>query len=260
MTTAIEKTATTDLALDELANEINAEHAKAEAAARSAVDHALRAGELLIEAKGQCQHGEWGAWIQEHCEFSERTAQVYMRVARELPKLDDPKAQRVADLPLRDVSRLLATDRRDYLCELADVEPTERRTSRDYLWEAVVTEVELLCKLGTIFGLLDQAGSWDEVDRIMREHRAEEVFAAMATPGAKDARPLAELCRLDELPGSWEDFACEIAFVPEERWHRCIEKSIEKRDRWTKCPVPLNHRAMMRFARRNGSLKIYEGN
>ena len=94
--------------VNDLAARINSEHRKAEECARSAVAHALNAGRLLIEAKAQVAHGTWLPWLDEHCKISERTAQAYMRVARELPKLDDGKAQRVADMPLRDALRALA--------------------------------------------------------------------------------------------------------------------------------------------------------
>lgn len=107
-TLALAKVQTTDLSPADLVMEINDAHRACEAAARSAVEHALRAGELLERAKAGVAHGFWGMWIQDNCEFSERTAQVYMRVARELPKLDDAKAQRVADLPLREVAKLLS--------------------------------------------------------------------------------------------------------------------------------------------------------
>ena len=42
--------------LDGLADEINAEHQKAQAAARDALEHALRVGDLLLEAKARVSH------------------------------------------------------------------------------------------------------------------------------------------------------------------------------------------------------------
>ena len=40
-------------------------------------------GERLIEAKEQLGHGEWLPWLTEKVDFSERTAQNFMRLARE---------------------------------------------------------------------------------------------------------------------------------------------------------------------------------
>jgi len=94
--------------LPTLAEQINAEHQKWEAAARDALGHALKVGELLIEAKAQVTHGEWGAWVDENCAFSQRTAQLYMQVAREIEK-----SATVADLTLSDAAKLLAAPKAD---------------------------------------------------------------------------------------------------------------------------------------------------
>ena len=71
---------------------------------RSAVAHAIQAGELLIEAKAQVAHGEWLPWLEANCPLSERQARNYMRLAR--------NRQRVADLPtIRNAVALLAEPR-----------------------------------------------------------------------------------------------------------------------------------------------------
>lgn len=40
-------------------------------------------GKRLLEAKQCLPHGAWGAWLKEEVEFSERTAQNFMRIAKE---------------------------------------------------------------------------------------------------------------------------------------------------------------------------------
>lgn len=40
-------------------------------------------GKRLLEAKQCLPHGTWGAWLKEEVEFSERTAQNFMRIAKE---------------------------------------------------------------------------------------------------------------------------------------------------------------------------------
>jgi hypothetical protein len=91
--------------LADLAERINAEHDQAQAALRDGLLHARTAGDLLIQAKGLVRHGEWLPWLQEHCRVAERTAQAYMRVAREWEQL--AKSATVADLTFREASRLL---------------------------------------------------------------------------------------------------------------------------------------------------------
>lgn len=72
-------------------------HEAAQASARAAVAHAVRAGELLIEAKAALPHGEFTAFCKS-LPFSDRTARAYMRLGR----LSEADRQRVASLPLRD--------------------------------------------------------------------------------------------------------------------------------------------------------------
>lgn len=92
-----------------LAEKINAATNSAEVSARSAMSRALDAGTLLIEAKKLVQHGEWENWLTGHCDVAPRTAQAYMRLAKSVPLLDEGKAQRVADLPVREAIRAIAT-------------------------------------------------------------------------------------------------------------------------------------------------------
>ena len=100
-------------ALDALADRINAEHIAVGEAAMTATQHAINCGNLLIEAKSGLAHGQWLPWLKENCDLSERTVQAYTRLARRYPKLDDEKAQRVADLPVRQAMVAIADSRAD---------------------------------------------------------------------------------------------------------------------------------------------------
>jgi len=84
---------------------INTAHAEAQAYAGKAVERALEAGDLLLLAKSQVAHGQWLPWLQKNCPaISERTAQNYMRVAKELPI----EKRNAADLTMREALRLVA--------------------------------------------------------------------------------------------------------------------------------------------------------
>lgn len=93
--------------LTEIAETVNAEHAKIEGVLREGLARAVNVGQLLTEAKGLVNHGEWGAWIADKCRFSERTAQNYMRIAAKYPELT-AKSATVADLTYRKAIALLA--------------------------------------------------------------------------------------------------------------------------------------------------------
>ena len=60
---------------------INEQHRLARSCAETAVRHAIRCGELLLEQKGRVEHGEFGKWIATHCEFEYSTAARYMKAA-----------------------------------------------------------------------------------------------------------------------------------------------------------------------------------
>lgn len=123
--------------LKNISTEINTEHEIVVNACKSAVEHAIKAGELLIKAKSMVNHGEWLDWMKDNCEMTERTAQTYMRLAREYPKLEDSKAQRVADLSMRETLKVLAAPKE------SESELERARLSTDE-YEKLRDEIQLL--------------------------------------------------------------------------------------------------------------------
>lgn len=65
-----------------LAEEIKRAHAGVFDAAKTAAERALDAGRALLEAKALVKHGEWLPWLKEHCDIAERTARLYMHIAK----------------------------------------------------------------------------------------------------------------------------------------------------------------------------------
>jgi hypothetical protein len=47
-------------------------------------EHYRQVGEMLLEAKDQVPHGGWGGWLSKNFELNPRTAQQYMRMARDI--------------------------------------------------------------------------------------------------------------------------------------------------------------------------------
>jgi len=116
-----------------LAAKINEHHRACINALGEGLRHAMEAGKLLIEAKGHHKHGTWLKWLKGNFDFTPRTAQCYMRCARELD-LSDTNAQRVAHLGYRKMLEHLATPRSDTegpesLVELLRHECSEYRTA-----------------------------------------------------------------------------------------------------------------------------------
>lgn len=114
-------------------------------AKQSGGEAVLAIGRGLIEAKTILNHGEWLPWLSERVEFSERTAQNFMRLAREW---SNPQA--LADLGAAKALTLLAlpeTERAAFAAETHLVDGEEKTvidmTSRE-LEKAVRERAEAL--------------------------------------------------------------------------------------------------------------------
>ena len=114
----------------DLVEPINRLHRAVETTAHKTVEHAMECDRLLLQAKSQLHHGEWAEWLKKNFHGSKRTAQTYMRVAREVPKLKDAKAQRVAHLTLQQAVAAVASNSQ----KVASREPTEQ-TQTLKVWE-----------------------------------------------------------------------------------------------------------------------------
>ena len=117
-----------------LAAEIKLAHLGVRDAARTAAQHAIDAGERLIEAKALVAHGQWLPWLKEHCEISERSAQLYMKIVRL-----GFKSETVADIGIKAASKVLALDYGDPFdwCE-GDADRLEYAVFRKMLLESGV--------------------------------------------------------------------------------------------------------------------------
>jgi hypothetical protein len=93
--------------LADLAARVRFEHEAAGVAMRRTVEHAMAAGDLLIEAKMQLKHGQWLPWLKENCAISDRTARLYMTLARGRTIIE-AQIGNVANSTMRDAAALLA--------------------------------------------------------------------------------------------------------------------------------------------------------
>lgn len=100
-----------------LAATIDAEHNECLAAMRKSLQHALAAGDMLIEAKGLVAHGQWLPWLADNCGIPKRTAQLYMRLAKHR-ELIEAKSADVALLTIQAAVELI--DRKPTLAERLD--------------------------------------------------------------------------------------------------------------------------------------------
>jgi hypothetical protein len=129
------------------AAQANEEHRAVEAAVGRAqranaesVEHAVRAGKILMAAKKAVGHGNWMRWTAENFDGSHRTVDLYMHLAERKAEI----SQELASLGIEAVARELARPKRTPPAVVRDW-PARRaelmqRAIRDVLDVAVVIE------------------------------------------------------------------------------------------------------------------------
>jgi ParB family chromosome partitioning protein len=78
--------------LEVLAAQINAEHDQAEAAHATALRHARRCGDLLLEAKRLVGHGNWLPWVETNLQIKKSRVEQYIQFAKAKQKSNSQQA------------------------------------------------------------------------------------------------------------------------------------------------------------------------
>ena len=193
----------------------------------------LGIGQRLIEAKSMLPHGKWIPWLTEQVEFSERTAQSFMRLAREW---SNPQA--LADLGATKALALLALppDERERFIEENHVVDGEAKTAAEMttreLEKAVKERDEALREAEEAREAAEAADHSREkmavdMEHLKRLHRAAQDAEAKAQEDLSKVR--AELKALREKP---VEVAVEVdRKALEEARREAVEKMQEKVDK-----------------------------
>ena len=140
---------------------------------KTAGDAILAIGQRLIEAKSLLAHGEWLPWLTEQVEFSERSAQNFMRLAREWSN-----PQTLADLGAAKVLVLLSLPEPEREAFLAEV-PAEDMSVRELKKairernEAQQAQEKMAGDLRLANELLERARTDQEAERARYEQASE---------------------------------------------------------------------------------------
>ena len=94
-------------------------------AQRMILGYAIEIGRRLTEAKEMLPHGQWGEWLKTEVEFSQSTAQNFMRIFteygdRQTSLFGDAKSQTLGNLPYTHALKLLAVpaeEREEFVAE-----------------------------------------------------------------------------------------------------------------------------------------------
>ena len=165
----------------------------------------LEIGKRLVEAKEQLSHGEWLPWLEKKVEFSERSAQQYIRLWKEYGK-----SATVADLGVRKALVLLAlpdTERDSFAGEKHEVNGEEKTAA-----EMTVKELE-------------KAVAERNAARQEAEQAKADLYAAREA--AKEARDHVEALRgeLEELKNRPTEVAIEQRDATEEQLAAARQKA-----------------------------------
>ena len=164
------------------------------------LSYAIEIGRRLCEAKSVLDHGQWGPWLEEQVEFSQSTANNYMKIferygSEQLSLFGDAKSQTLGNLPYTKALKLLAVpeEETEEFLETHDVEAMSTR----------------------------------ELEQAIRERDAAEVLRDISA--AEAAKAKAEADRLREQIQQLEARPVEVAVeAPTEEMYDQIRREIEQ--------------------------------
>lgn len=95
----------------------------------------IQIGYKLIEAKERLSYGEWGDWLRNRIDFSQRTANQFMRIAKEFGS----NSQAISNLEITKVGLLLdvPTEKREEFIEKHDLKSMSTREIKKVIKESV---------------------------------------------------------------------------------------------------------------------------
>lgn len=98
-------------------------------------ENMIQIGYKLIEAKEKLPHGEWGIWLENKVEFSQRTANQLMRIAKEFGS----NSQAISNLEITKVGLLLdvPSDKREAFIENYDLKSMSTREIKKIIKDTV---------------------------------------------------------------------------------------------------------------------------
>ena len=179
-----------------LATQIKAEHAAVKEAARSALAHAMKCGDLLIKAKTRVRHGEWLDWLKNECNVSERISQHYMKLAKHRREVE-AKSEMISDLTLSEAIKLISPERFERARNIATKSEEQTPPTPKHAPQAIARVVEDVTPQQTpseaLAGFVKEKGlgetvfpatlTWSEAVAVGRE--IEREIEKKTTPEAK---------------------------------------------------------------------------
>ena len=205
-------------------------------AQRMILGYAIEIGRRLTEAKEMLPHGQWGEWLKTEVEFSQSTAQNFMRIFTEYGDsqtslFGDAKSQTLGNLPYTHALKLLAVpaeEREEFVAEhhvdeLSSRELEKLIRERDEAREAAEAWED--GARNAVTALEDMKDKLAGAERDLEEAESARAEAEERTEIAERARGEAEE-RLADLEDEWRG-KVDAATAEAEKLRKAAADAIE---------------------------------
>ncbi len=189
---------TTERTLEVIASEINIIRAQTQQVVLTA---AIEVGKRLVEAKASVEQGQWGKWLADNVDYSERKAQELMRVFQEYgqgqKKLfgEEIKGEKMSALSYSQAVALLAIKDSDERAEFINSEPVEDMSTRE-LKQAIAKLKSMEAEKDAISAELDNVKA--ESTQMREEKAAAENRISELEGAIKDAAQIKAEAKKDK--------------------------------------------------------------
>ena len=199
--------------------------------------YAIEIGRKLKEAKTLLPYGQWGQWLREEVEFSQSTAQNFMKIfeeygARQVSLFVDAESQTLGNLPYTHALKLLAlpAEEREEFAREHHVEDLSSRELADLLRERDQAREDATRERQALTGERDAA--LDKAQAAEKARREAETLAQAARAQLETAKKAAEESRkalreLRENPEVPETVLAKLRAEADQAAQQAAEKQLQ---------------------------------
>lgn len=199
--------------------------------------YAIEIGRKLKEAKTLLPYGQWGQWLREEVEFSQSTAQNFMKIfeeygARQVSLFGDAESQTLGNLPYTHALKLLAlpAEEREEFAREHHVEDLSSRELADLLRERDQAREDAARERQALTGERDAA--LDKAQAAEKARREAETLAQAARAQLETAKRAAEesqkaLRELRENPEVPETVLAQLRAEADRAAQQAAEKQLQ---------------------------------
>lgn len=199
--------------------------------------YAIEIGRKLKEAKTLLPYGQWGQWLREEVEFSQSTAQNFMKIfeeygARQVSLFGDAESQTLGNLPYTHALKLLAlpAEEREEFAREHHVEDLSSRELADLLRERDQAREDADRERQALTGERDAA--LDKAQAAEKARREAETLAQAARAQLETAKKAAEESRkalreLRENPEVPETVLAKLRAEADQAAQQAAEKQLQ---------------------------------